>query len=342
MARPRGGIHARFVVPLAEAARRAGYPARSLYAQIGLSEETAHEADHHVDLDAYFGLWETVMRALRQPSFPLTYAQGFRFENFGVVGFAALTASDGWEAARRMARFQRLTTDVGRIELEKQHQLAVFRWFRDRPLTLGHRVANEAVLAEILELARRCGDERVRPVEVTLRHPAPADVSRHARFFGVPPRFSASEDSISFPRAAFTRPMPMAHGDFSAFFIREAEHRLQKLGEPTLVARVEHALLAALPSGAPSMPGIAAQLDLSERQLRRELETAGVSFRGLVERLRRERAAQLLGETQTSVDQAAFVLGFSEVSAFSRAFKRWYAIPPSEYRARHAKAPGQG
>ena len=337
-----GGIHARFVVALAEAARRAGYPAHSLYTQIGLNEETAREADHHVDLDAYLELWATVMRDLRQPSFPLTYAQGFRFEVFGVVGYAALTASDGWEAARRMARFQRLTTDVGRIELKEQGQLAVFRWFRDRPLTLGHRAANEAVMAEVVELARRIGDERVCPVEVTFRHPAPSEVARHARFFGVAPRFSAPEDTVSFPRSLFTRPMPMAHSDFSLFFTREAEHRLQQLSEPTLVTRVEHAVLAALPSGAPAMPAIATQLDMSERQLRRELETAGVSFRGLVERLRRERAAQLLGETQTSVDQAAFVLGFSEVSAFSRAFKRWFAVPPSAYRARHSRASDRG
>jgi AraC-like DNA-binding protein len=129
----------------------------------------------------------------------------------------------------------------------------------------------------------------------------------------------------------------MAHGDFLAFFSHEAEHRLQKLGELTLVARVEHAVLAALPSGAPAMRAIAAQLDMSDRQLRRELQSAGVSFRGLVEGLRRGRAAQLLCETQSSVDQTAFVLGFSDVSAFSRAFKRWYAVPPTAYRAHHSR-----
>ena len=122
-----GGIHVRFVIALAEAARRAGYPAGSLYGQIGLSEDTAREADHQVDLDAYFSLWAKVMRALRQPAFPLSYARGFRFELFGVAGYAALTAPDGWEAARRMARFQRLASDVGRIELEEHGRLAVFR-----------------------------------------------------------------------------------------------------------------------------------------------------------------------------------------------------------------------
>jgi AraC-like DNA-binding protein len=335
MERSRGGINAQFVVALAEAAGRAGYSVHSLYAQIGMSEETAREADHHVDLDAYLELWATVMRALRRPSFPLSYAEGFRFEIFGVAGYAALTASDGWEAARRLVRFQRLTTDVGRIELEERGDLAVFRWFRDRPLTLGHRVANEALMAECTELVRRFAGGGVCPLEVTFRHPAPSEVAGHARFFGVAPTFSAPEDTMSYPRALFMRPMPMAHGDFLAFFTREAEHRLEELGEPSLVARVEHAVLAALPSGAPAMRAIAAQLDMSDRQLRRELQSAGVRFRGLVERLRRRRAAQLLSETKSSVDQTAFVLGFSDVSAFSRAFKRWYAVPPSAYRAHH-------
>jgi len=90
------------------------------------------------------------------------------------------------------------------------------------------------------------------------------------------------------------------------------------------------------------MRAIAAQLDMSDRQLRRELQSAGVRFRGLVERLRRRRAAQLLSETKSSVDQTAFVLGFSDVSAFSRAFKRWYAVPPTAYRANHSRPSDPG
>jgi len=82
------------------------------------------------------------------------------------------------------------------------------------------------------------------------------------------------------------------------------------------------------------MRRIARSLQLSERQLRRELASAGLGFRSLVEDLRRDRAAALLGQERSSVVDTAFVLGFSEVSAFSRAFKRWFGLSPAEYRHR--------
>lgn len=94
---------------LGAAAARAGVPPQLLYRQIGLSAEALDHEDVYVDLQAYLALWETLMRTLGDPGFPLAYADGIRLETFGLAGFAALTSRDGIEAARRMARYQRLT-----------------------------------------------------------------------------------------------------------------------------------------------------------------------------------------------------------------------------------------
>jgi AraC-like DNA-binding protein len=196
------------------------------------------------------------------------------------------------------------------------------------------RVANEAVLGEAMVLARRVGGENVSAEAVRFRHAAPPDVGAHQRFFGVTPRFGEAENALDLPRSVMARRMPLAHPELARHFIDHAERRLQLSRDEGIVDRVERAALAELPSGAPSMRAIARSLQLSERQLRRDLEAAGVGFRSLVEDLRRERAATLLGETGASVVDTAFVLGFSEVSAFSRAFKRWFGVPPAEYRQR--------
>jgi len=291
--RPRPTIRGQFVLGLAAAAGQAGVQPQTLFRQVGLSAEALSEEEVFVDLEAYLGLWETVMRAVRDPGFPLSYARGIQFESFGLVGFAALTSRDGIEAAQRMARYQRFSSDSGRLSVEERGPTIRLRWDRPGGLTLGMRVANEAVLAEAMMLVR-----------------------------------------LGVPRTVMSRPMPLAHAALSRHLTDQAERRLLSSEDRGIVERVEQAALAELPSGTPSMPAIARSLRMSERQLRRELDSAGVGFRSMVEDLRRKRAAVLLGEEAASVVDTAFVLGFSEVSAFSRAFKRWFGVAPAEYRQR--------
>jgi len=287
-----------------------------------------------VDLEAYLGLWETVMRAVRDPGFPLSYARGIQFESFGLVGFAALTSRDGIEAAQRMARYQRFSSDSGRLSVEERGPTIRLRWDRPGGLTLGMRVANEAVLAEAMMLVRSSAGTEIAAAAVHFRHAAPPELSAHRKFFGVVPRFDERENALDVPRTVMSRPMPLAHAALSRHLTDQAERRLLSSEDRGIVERVEQAALAELPSGTPSMPAIARSLRMSERQLRRELDSAGVGFRSMVEDLRRKRAAVLLGEEAASVVDTAFVLGFSEVSAFSRAFKRWFGVAPAEYRQR--------
>jgi len=338
--RSRPTIRGQFVLLLAAASGQAGVQPQRLYRQIGLSAEALAQEDVFVDLEAYLGLWETVMRAVRDPGFPLAYARGIQFESYGVVGLAALTSRDGVEAAQRMARYQRLSSDSGQFTVDDRGPMVRLGWDRPGTPSLGLRVANEAVLAEAMVLVRRCAGTDVAATAVRLRHPAPRDLSAHRRFFGVTPRFGDQENALDVPRAVLSRPMPLAHVALSRHLIEEAERRLSSSEEPNIVEHVERAALAELPSGAPSMTAIARSLQMSERQLRRELDSAGVGFRSMVEDLRRRRAAALLGEEAASVVDTAFVLGFSEVSAFSRAFKRWFGVPPAEYRERSRRPVG--
>jgi len=332
-ARARPVIRGRFVLALAAAASEVGVPPAVLTSRIGLSAEALAADEVFVDLEAYLGLWEQVMRTVRDPGFPMVYAGTIKLESFGLPGFVALTSPDGLVAAQRMARYQRLTSDSGRITVDVHDDVVRFCWDRPGALTLGMRVANEAVLAEAMAMVRQVAGEQVTAAAVRFRHPAPVDISAHRRFFGVSPRFGERDDALDIPRALLARRMPLANPDLASHFVAQAEARMRSAGEG-IVARVERAALAELPSGAPSMRRIARSLQLSERQLRRELASAGLGFRSLVEDLRRDRAAALLGQERSSVVDTAFVLGFSEVSAFSRAFKRWFGLSPAEYRHR--------
>jgi AraC-like DNA-binding protein len=96
--------------------------------------------------------------------------------------------------------------------------------------------------------------------------------------------------------------------------------------------RVRSKLIERLPSGRVDEGDIAASINLSQRSLQRKLQQQGVSFTGLLDSSRRELGLQYVRDSQYSLNEVAYLLGFSEPGNFSRAFKRWYGKPPSQYR----------
>ena len=106
----------------------------------------------------------------------------------------------------------------------------------------------------------------------------------------------------------------------------------------SIVARVRSAVASRLPRGAPEIGAIARQLAISPRTLQRRLAAEGVSYQQLVDLLRREVAERLLRDASVSIGEVGYLLGFSEPSAFHRAFKRWCSVTPQQYRARHRSA----
>jgi len=111
---------------------------------------------------------------------------------------------------------------------------------------------------------------------------------------------------------------------------------LAKLDKDNIVDRATTIIVDMLPSGGIADEKIAVQLNMSARSLQRRLKAAGTTFRKLLEAVRKDLAATYVRDPDIELVEVAFLLGFSDQSAFSRAFKRWTGCPPSE--ARKSKA----
>jgi len=161
-------------------------------------------------------------------------------------------------------------------------------------------------------------------------------VKTHRRFYGCPLHFDAGESSFLLaPRFAEARPR-LANGAMHRYFVTRARAELGALGRlPPLLERARAEIAVRLARGVPvSLAGVAHSLGLGERTLRRKLAEQAVSFRGLVDELRMRDAETLLADRERSVSEVAELLGFSEVSAFSRAFRRTFGVGPAERRRR--------
>jgi AraC-like DNA-binding protein len=158
-------------------------------------------------------------------------------------------------------------------------------------------------------------------------------------FFGCTAEFSAASDEISF--AAETAKLPVDNADpfLNKLLVGYCENVLaRRKARPGIIQTdVENALAALLPHGHTNIENVARRLSVSSRTLRRKLAAEGVTFAGILEDLRIVLARRYLSERDISISRIAWLLGYTEVSAFSHAFRRWTGHAPRAVRSRRQR-----
>jgi AraC-like DNA-binding protein len=295
---------------------------RTFYRVPGGASEAAED---RVGERMLVGALESAMRALLRPSLPVDFGATIRPVDMGIYGMALLTAPTVGDALERSARFSRLMTDTARVYLEQTKDSVRWVWSSTEPHSLGIRIRNEVVLTEHVAVVRALAPGAV-PRRVSFMHSEPPDCNGHLAFFGCPIAWSTDKDSVEWALEGLRRPLGI-DPSLSAFIEREAARRLNLLPPSGSLDEVRDAILRKLHEGDVNLPTVAALLGRAPRTLRRELSNAGCVYRSLVDSVRRQRAQELATEGQHSMTDIALKLGFSEVSAFSRAWRRWFDTP---------------
>jgi AraC-like DNA-binding protein len=287
---------------------------------------TASEAaEDRVGERMLVGALESAMRAIRRPSLPVDFGSTIRPVDMGIYGMVLLTAPTVGDALERSVRFARLMTDTSRVYLEQTKEAVRWVWSNTEPRSLGIRIRNEVVLTEHVAVVRALAPSAV-PRSVSFIHSEPLDCNGHRAFFGCPIAWSADKDSVEWALDGLRRPTGI-DPSLSAFIEKEAQRRLGLLPRSGSLDEVKDAIVQRLPEGDVSLVAIAAMIGRAPRTLRRELSSAGCTYRALVDGVRRQRAQELAALEQHSMTDIALKLGFSEVSAFSRAWRRWFSTP---------------
>jgi AraC-like DNA-binding protein len=173
------------------------------------------------------------------------------------------------------------------------------------------------------------------PLEVHLAHSEPTDAAEYARVFQAPVRLGAECNAVVMPRFVLDLPVVHANPDLFAAFDAQAQRMLEQLphAEPVTV-KVRRLVVDQLKRGDTGMEAVANQLHMSVATLRRRLDEEGKTHRELVDEARRELALRHIIDRRIAISEIAFLLGFSSVNAFGRAFRRWTGSSPLDYRAR--------
>jgi AraC-like DNA-binding protein len=296
------------------------FPLPRIFHQVAKTPQEA--ADGKVSGKVLIDAIEAAMRALLRPSLPIEFGSTIRTADMGIYGIAIHTAPTVFDALARSVRFQRLMTTGARVYLESTDSSVRWLWNSSEPRTLGVRVRNEIVLTEHVAVMRST-IQGVKPQRVCFAHVRPVESQAHERYFNCPVDWSASEDSVSWNVKDMQRPLGVDL-TVSLFIEREAERRLGLLPKEGTLDLVRDAIAHRLTSGNVELTSVAAAIGRTPRALRRELVARGEPYRRLLDEVRRQRAVEMAAEGKHSMTQIALRVGFSEVSAFSRAWRRWF------------------
>lgn len=326
----RGSFAASYLGVLADWLRAHGHPDSPLQREVAT---IAAERSARVPRAVYDGLLDRAALETGDPDLGLHVGKSIRPGHYGVAGYVAMNCATLGDALRQHLRYQALVADTSRPVVESDRQEVRLCW--DASKTTPHRHAAEMNLAGWISFVRSVSAEPLTPLRVEFRHAAPADTREHQRIFGCPVAFGRPRHAVAFEPSLLERPLARPDEEVRQLMEMHAQRLLKALAESDdPVSRARAFISARLSSGELTLSDVAGNLGLPERALQRRLQTQGLSFRTLLDEVRREQAEQLLRNPSFSVGDAAFLLGFSEQSAFQRAFRRWTRVSPGTYRRR--------
>lgn len=260
-----------------------------------------------------------------------------------IVKVAALAAPSLAEALGRIARYERIwerCVSIGVTPRNRQGRVRIDLESHGNSEDVGIQALREGVIASMLSYARVLSPVPVRPLRVYFAHPDPGSRELNSTFFEAPIEYEAGHDAIEFDAdvlAMPTRQPDPVISEIAVGYLESLERMVSEHLRSTTV-RTRIAIKYSLQEGMPTCRQVARLLGTSERTLRRRLRNSGTSFEDLGDIVRKDRAVELLALTDQPLTEIAFDLGFASSSAFSRAFRRWFGLRPSKYRALRAPA----
>jgi len=323
-----------WVKGVAETLKAEGLDVSALFHEAGLNAMTLSDPDSRFPTERVSLLWQLAVARSSNPAIGLATSNVVKPASFDVVAYTMMSSPHLLGVLERLNRYVAIVSDAASLIVEEDDEgyrmiLELFGGGQPVP-----RQRFEFDLITILSFCRWVTNRDLRPLAFELRFPPPADLRPYQEAFKCPLRFNASANALLFARADALSPLPTAHPLLAEVHERLAGEHLQRLDHAQMSSRVRAAIIRHLPHGEPRRTEIAGALEMSGRTLQRHLEAEETSFERILDDTRRELAQQYLGQTDFSLADATYLLGFRSQSSFFRASKRWFGTSPRHYRIR--------
>ncbi|MDN8541290.1 AraC family transcriptional regulator [Erwinia sp. BC051422] len=298
----------------------------------GIDPEQLASPTLSLGLVNYCRVMEEAARCSGFDNFGLHYGRQFKPQSLGLIGYVGLCSATLEQALHNVVNafpwhqhdtLTRLTDkgDCWRLDYQVRHGAILCRR-QDAELTMGM----------FMNLIRHVAGRHWAPREVHFEHPRPEQWHEHCKVFDAPVWFEQPCNAMIIPKKELTRAMPESD-PMLLLVMQDAIRRLNSATpRQSVVDRARSQVRLMLMQGEPALPEVAEKMGMSSWSLQRRLREENLSFTALVDKVRCELATWYLQQRQLPVSEMALLLGYSEVSAFSRAFRRWFGVSPRQWR----------
>ena len=330
-----GSVSVLLVRPVIAAVGSAGLPA--FWGATDLTPQIVADDDARITPAQFCVAWSEAMRLTGDSRLALKIAAATPPGAFGVVEYVCRSAPTLGDALRQWVRYLNLLDDAVVVGLVTEGDRAYLRVVRESeaPAPASH----ELCWALVARYAKELSTVPFRVLAIELAHRPPGDVAPYRAFFDAPVVFGAATTQMVFPASVLAASLVSSDPALLAILTRAADEVARKMvtRDPPLTQQVKRALHDLLRNDEANVDVVAKRLGMTSRSLQRRLKDEGTAFQTVREDLRRELAERYLADG-LAIAEISFLLGFSEPSAFFRAFKRWTGETPLAHRQRASLA----
>jgi len=302
-----------------------------MFVKVGINPKVISNPNVRLNVSCVDKLWQQAANVIVDPCFAVKMAGFWHPSHIGALGYAWLASSTLRRAINRAVRYIHVVSEDLNLEVaDTPAGLKVSVDLEDSLFTLPQH--HDLVLTVIMRMCRfNYGDELV-ATEIKLAHPEPACSSDLIDYFKCDIEFDTEQSSLTFARVDADLELPSANRQIVLVHDEMLMRYLIEIKQGDIVQQVKLIILDNLPDGQVTDKLVASELNLSERSMQRRLKEHKTTFRYLLDSVREMVAKQYIENPMNRMSDIAFLIGFSEQSAFSRAFKKWTGKSPVEYR----------
>ncbi len=298
--------------------------------KLGLKDGELNDSTFRYSAPLYFSLMDLGADLLGDPSFGFHYGQHAEANRWGVIGYILSVSDNLREVIATQLKLQALVGNIGCTVVHEQGATCAIEWYTDGEPN--RHIAEEALTGWI-GFARHIVKSALAPRAIHFRHHCAGNKEEYERFFACPVEFGQTMNAVLFDASVFSLALKQPDRHMFELLNSHAGVLLQESGDDNLKQQIKAFVIRELPRDVPTIDRVAEKFNTSVRTLQRRFEAWGTHYKQFVDQTRCETALLYLKNGGDSLLELTFMLGFSEQSAFQRAFKRWTGLSPGKYCA---------